>query len=103
MNIRGSVPQVKPKDLCSGVKLFGSVSRARILGFLYTHVGRTFYQREIVYEAGLSLRPVQRELNNLMDLGIVRKHETRNKAYYDINANSPLFKPLSEICSLISD
>jgi len=30
------------------VKLFGSVSRARILSFLYAFEGQSFYQREIV-------------------------------------------------------
>ena len=45
-------------------KLFGSISRARILSFLYAHAGQSFYQREIMYETGLSLRPVQ-----ILDLG----------------------------------
>ena len=80
------------------VKLFGSVSRARILLLLFAHVGREFYQREIMYETGLSLRPVQRELANLVELGILRKQETRNRVYYEINQESSLFKPLMEIC-----
>ena len=80
------------------VKLFGSVSRARILVLLFAHMGRRFYQREIMYETGLSLQPVQRELANLVDLGIVRKQETPNRVYYEINQESSLFKPLKEIC-----
>jgi hypothetical protein len=65
-------------------KLFGSISRARILGFLYAHAGQSFYQREIMYETGLSLRPVQRELDNLVDLGILRKRETYNRVFYEV-------------------
>ena len=80
------------------IKLFGSVSRARILLLLFAHVGRGFYQREIMYETGLSLRPVQRELANLVKLGILRKHETPNRIYYEINQESSLFEPLTEIC-----
>jgi len=79
------------------VKLFGSVSRARILSFLYTSVGQSFYQREIMFETGLSLRPVQRELSNLVNLGIVKKQTARNKVYYGINPESPFFRPLREI------
>ena len=79
------------------VRLFGSVSRSRILSFLFTFIGQSFYQREIMYETGLSLRPVQRELNNLVSLGIVKKQTTRNKVYYEINPESPFFKPLREI------
>ena len=80
-------------------KLFGSVSRARILEFLYAFSGRSFYQREIVFETGLTLRAVQRQLNNLAALGIVKMERTRSRVYYEINRNSPFFKPLREICS----
>ena len=80
------------------VKLFGSVSRARILAFLYAFPGQSFYQREIMFETGLALRAVQRELNNLAALGIVKTERTRSRVYYGINRNSPLFKPLGEIC-----
>jgi len=79
-------------------RLFGSVSRARILEFLLSHAGRTFYQREIMYETGLSLHPAQRELKNLYDLGIIKRRETLNKVYYEIDTLSPFFKPLREIC-----
>ena len=79
-------------------KLFGSVSRTRILELLLPNSGRTFYQREIIFETGLSLQPTQRELANLLDLGIVKKRETRDRVYYEINTLSPFFKPLCEIC-----
>ncbi len=83
------------------VKLFGSIARARILVFLYAHDGQSFYQREIMYETGLSLQPTQRELSNLVALGIVKKHETHNRVYYGINSESPFFKPLREICGFV--
>jgi predicted transcriptional regulator len=82
------------------VKLFGSISRARILNFLYAFEGQSFYQREIMYETGLALRAVQRELENLASLGLVRIQKTRNKVYYEINRDSPFFKPFREICGL---
>ena len=85
-----------PKEVLT--KLFGSVSRARILELLLPHSGRTFYQREIMFETALSLQPTQRELANLLDLGIVKKRETRDRVYYEINTLSPFFKPLCEIC-----
>jgi len=79
-------------------RLFGSVSRARILQFLLSHAGRAFYQREIMFETGLTLHPAQRELKNLFDLGIIKRRETLDKVYYEIDPHSPFFKPLSEIC-----
>jgi predicted transcriptional regulator len=78
-------------------RLFGSVSRARILEFLLSHAGSSFYQREIMYETGLTLQPTQRELKNLLDLGIIKKRETAGKVYYEIDPLSPFFKPLREI------
>ena len=86
----------------NSVRLFGSVSRVRILTLFFAHIGRAFYQREIMYETGLSLRPVQRELSNLVELGILRKHETNNRVYYEIDKKSPLLEPLKEICRLAS-
>ena len=43
------------------VRLFGSVSRARVLSFLYAFPGQSFYQREILSETGLTLLAVQSE------------------------------------------
>jgi predicted transcriptional regulator len=80
------------------IKLFGSISRARILALLISRAGRQLYQREIMYEVGLPLQPVQRELQNLLALGIVKKISTLNRVYYEINTHSPFFKPLREIC-----
>ena len=85
------------------VKLFGSTSRARILTILYAYTGKPFYQREIMFETGLSLQAVQRELNNLVDLGIIKKEETQNRIYYRIDERSPFFKPLKEICGLVQE
>jgi len=51
-----------------------------------------------MFETGLTLHPAQRELNNLYDLGIIKRRETLNKVYYEIDTLSPFFKPLCEIC-----
>ena len=80
------------------IKLFGSISRARILALLISRAGQQLYQREIMFEVGLPLQPVQRELRNLLDLGIAKKVRTLNRVYYEINTSSPFFKPLREIC-----
>jgi predicted transcriptional regulator len=82
------------------IKLFGSISRARILALLISRPGQQLYQREIMYEIGIPLQPVQRELQNLLDIGIVKKASTLNRVYYEINTVSRFFKPLREICEL---
>jgi len=55
-----------------------------------------------MYETGLALRAVQRELQNLASLGIVKIQNTRNRVYYEIDHDSPLFGPFKEICGLKS-
>ena len=51
-----------------------------------------------MFETGLTLHPAQRELKNLFDLGIIKRRETLDKVYYEIDPHSPFFKPLCEIC-----
>jgi predicted transcriptional regulator len=87
----------KPDPEEALVKLFGSVSRARILMLLNAVPGQSFYQREIMYETGLTLRAVQRELANLAALGIVKRQKTLNRVFYEINGNSRFFKALRDI------
>jgi predicted transcriptional regulator len=86
----------------AAVKFFGSTSRPRILGLLLDHPQQTFYQREIMYETGLSLQAVQRELENLLGLGILKKRETKTRIFYQIETDSAWFKPLKEIWKLFA-
>ena len=90
-----------PEEILS--RLLGSVSRARILEFLVSQPGRAFYQREILFETGLTLQPAQRELKNLFELGIIKRRETADKVYYEADTLSPLFKPLSQICQFAQE
>jgi len=83
------------------VRLFGSTSRPRILSLLLSRPRQAFYQREIMYETGMSLQAVQRELENLLRLGILKKQETKARVYYQIDMTSPWFRPLREICELV--
>jgi len=82
-------------------KLFGSASRPRILNLLLGHPQQAFYQREIMYETGLSLQTVQRELENLFRLGILKKRETKARVYYQVDTTSTWFRPLTEICEWV--
>jgi predicted transcriptional regulator len=54
-----------------------------------------------MYETGMSLQAVQRELENLLRLGILKKQETKARVYYQIDMTSPWFRPLREICELV--
>ena len=53
-----------------------------------------------MYETGLSLQAVQREAENLLDLGIIKKRGANARVYYQGDATSPWFGPLRQICDL---
>jgi predicted transcriptional regulator len=51
-----------------------------------------------MFETGISLQATQRELKNLVGIGIIKKRETANRVYYEVNMQSVFSKPLAEIC-----
>ncbi len=77
-------------------RLFGR-TRTAILGLLYAHPDREFYQQEITQAAGVNQSAVQRELQNLEDAGLVTRRQDGRRVYYGANEASPLFPDLESI------
>lgn len=82
------------KDL--GAALFGR-SRRNILGLLFTHPDRAFYLREIIAATGSGTGQVQRELENLVGVGLVLRERRANQVYFRANADAPVFEELKGI------
>jgi len=60
------------KDLSS--ILFGKTkTRRAILSLRYGHTDESYYLRQIVRTTGFGLGPIQRELKQLTDVGVVRR------------------------------
>ncbi len=76
--------------------LFSKARRA-ILSLLYGHADEAFYLRQIVRATGLGLGPVQRELKQLMDAGIIVRDVQGRQVYYKANKKSPIFNELKNI------
>jgi len=83
-------------------RLLGSMARVRILVFLLNQKGERAYQRQIMFETGLSLNPVQRELANLTSLGILNREVMPSRVYYSLNHTSPFLENLAGIIENIS-
>lgn len=79
------------------IRLFGSTSRARILMLFFDQPEQKRFQREVVFETGLSLQTVQRELANLVELEILKRESSKSRVYYSLNRQSPWFIPLDTI------
>jgi len=78
--------------------LFGH-TRGAVLSVLYGHVGEVFYLRQLARLTDITLGPVQRELRQLVDAGLVTRKTIGSQTFYMANQESPVF---AEIKSLIT-
>ena len=74
--------------------LFGSETRARLVTVFVTRPTDAFYARQLARKVGMSLTPIQRELERLHRLGIVRAEKAGREKYYRVNEHHPLFSDL---------
>jgi uncharacterized protein len=77
--------------------LFGR-TRGAVLSVLYGHIGEAFYLRQLARLTDIALGPVQRELRQLVDAGLVSRKTVGVQTLYTANQESPVF---AEIKSLI--
>ncbi|HXN17194.1 MAG TPA: nucleotidyltransferase domain-containing protein [Candidatus Binatus sp.] len=69
-----------------------------MLSVLYGHIGESYYLRQLARLTDIALGPVQRELRQLVDAGLVTKRIVRAQTLYSANQESPVF---GEIKSLV--
>lgn len=82
----------------SRTTLFGG-TRSALLAVFYGHADQAFYVRQLVRRLGAGHGSVQRELTNLLQLGLIVRRNQGNQVLYQANARSPVF---SEIKALIA-
>ena len=78
--------------------LFGR-TRGAVLAVLYGHVGESFYLRQLARRTEIALGPVQREIQQLVQAGLVKKETLGKQTLYCANQASPVF---AEIKSLVT-
>jgi predicted nucleotidyltransferase len=78
--------------------LFGR-TRGAVLAVLYGHVGESFYLRQLARRTEIALGPVQREIQQLVNAGLVKKTTLGKQTLYTANEASPVF---AEIKSLVT-
>jgi uncharacterized protein len=76
--------------------LFGAVRRD-VLALLYGRPDESFYLREIQRFVGAGIGPVQRELKQLTEAGLVERQERGNHVYFSANRTTPIFAELQGI------
>src|SRR5438094_5303258 len=70
--------------------LFGR-TRGAVLALLYGRAEHSFYTREIAREVGASVGAIQRELENLSQVGLILRKSVGNQVFYQANRDMPIF------------
>jgi predicted transcriptional regulator len=88
-------------------QLFGSKTRARLLGIFMQNSERPFFVRELTRKIDAQLNSVRREIDNLLKLGIIKeaqkakvkgeKNNKDKKKYYIVNPDFMLFEDLRSL------
>ena len=73
--------------------LFGKTRRL-VLGLVFGHPDEAFYIREIVRRTGQSPGAVQRELELLARVDVLRRITRGHQVYFEVNRESPVFTEL---------
>ena len=78
--------------------LFGRI-RGAVLALLYGHADQSFFTRQIARQADASVGAVQRELENLVKVGLIVRNSLGNQVFYRANREAPIF---SEMRALVN-
>ena len=85
VNSTGTEPNVRRRsDLQKG-------PRDGLLTVLFDHVGESYYLRQLARVTGVALGPVQWELRQLVDAGLVTKRILGTQTLYGVNGASLVF------------
>lgn len=76
--------------------LFGQ-TRGAVLSVLYGHVGEAFYLRQLARLTDIALGPVQREIRQLVEAGIVVRKTVGSQTLYSSNRKSPVFREIRNL------
>lgn len=69
-------------------------TRQGILAIVLVQPGKAWYVSELARRMGVPPSSLQRELHDLANAGILKTHRQGRMAYYQANADSPLFPEL---------
>lgn len=72
-------------------------TQQKVLGLLYGHAQRSFYLNELIKLAGMGRGTIRRELDKLLDVGLITVKKQGNQMHYQANAHHPIFQELKAI------
>ena len=87
---------MRPAYSNSSSRLFGRV-RSALLSLLLCRSDTSMYFREIERSVNMGRGAVQRELENLVNTGLIVRRKQGNQVYYQANPQSPIFAELKSL------
>lgn len=88
-------------------QMFGSKTRARLISLFLQFSQEAFYVRQLTRKIDAQLNSVRRELQNLLEMGLIEEKHTKNvrkstaladkKKYYQINTDFILYSDLRSL------
>ena len=72
-------------------------ARVKVLAFLLLNAGEEFYMREIARRVGVALRAIQRELEILEGIALVRRVRRGHHVFARVETDHPLFGDLRNL------
>jgi len=76
--------------------LFTTTQR-HLLGLLYGQPERSFYFKQILRRTGMGVATIKRELDRMVDAGILTRRKIGNQHHYQANPACPIHEELSSI------
>ncbi|MES9988127.1 MAG: nucleotidyltransferase domain-containing protein [Candidatus Thiodiazotropha endolucinida] len=74
-----------------------SRTQQQLLGLLYTQPERSFYTKEIIRLTGMGVATIKRELDRMLEVGILNMTRIGNQHHYQANPDCPIYHELLSI------
>jgi len=81
--------------------VLGSKTKIRILYTLFKNVDKSFFEKELAVTCGASVSEVNRQINSLVEFGLVHHYKDGRLKMYKLNPAHFLYRPLKDLFLVI--
>jgi predicted transcriptional regulator len=82
-------------------EVLGSKTKIRILYTLFKREKETYFEKELAVACGSSVSEVNRQINSLVEFGLVLHYKEGRLKIYKLNPAHFLYKPLKDLFTII--
>jgi predicted nucleotidyltransferase len=74
-----------------------TTTQQNVLGLLYMHPEKTFYTKEILRITGMGVATIKRELERMLDSGLITRIMIGNQHHWQANPSCPIYEEILRI------